>query len=49
MSRIADRELRGYEGVISAGISGYMVCSMLNVLKRAYQHGIWIGRVIRHY
>ena len=48
MSCIIDRELQGYEGIITAGISGDMVCSMLNVLKRAYQHGIRIGRVIRH-
>ena len=25
------------------------MCSLLNVLKRAYPYGIWIGQVIRHY
>ena len=49
MNSIVDRELRGYGGALTVGTRGDMVYSLLNVLKRAYQYGIWIGRVIRHY
>ena len=49
MSRIVGRELRGYGGALTAGICGDMVYSLLHALKWAYQYGIRIGRVIRHY
>ena len=48
MSRIVGRELRGYGGALTAGICGDMVYSLLHALKRAYQYGIRIERVIRN-